>query len=642
MLLYLLGTGMLLWIARRWALWVGAAGFCDIVAKTLLIFLSLIVFLLCSVGFLSINPYFLFIVILLVTLANEFSFVKKLAIVDEKQANSCESKPGINKFTEIFLIACLVFLCLVFFLLGLYLPPRSPDEIGYHIHFPLSCLQKGKVSLYLFELSPAKSLDNYGIDFRAGVFPKGFETIVLWQMLFLHSYRLVEVTNFWFFIAGLCGFYTLMKRLVISRIPALLALLFVTTIPINLMQLTSIYVDLAIACMAILAINYLVEALFEKRERSWICFALAVGWLPAIKYTGLGFSALLVATAIIGLIWQRAKLRNYLFVLLSSILCLLSLAGIWYFSNFYYLKKPLAPYQTKFLGKVIFPGDEGLRVDYFLVTPERYYHPWRALWTTFLEPVTDTDISSPASGLGAHFFIIGIPSFLLFPFLLFFQRPLKRIPLFVVFLLILFILILQPYRWIARFIIILSFLGGLSFAMVVQSVPGRWKIIPTILFFSSVLFSFYLWTPYLPHRYFLPDIWYYFLRTGDLKAWYFQQHPYNYTAANAALNYAEQYQGPLRCLVLPLIYPYQNSKLQFQYFAYSGGGIEDFDNLITKHKIALIFVDMLAHNIKEREEVKWLESQPERFHKLWDIPLPEEFRYWTRSQQWIRIYEVVR
>ncbi|MCX7766429.1 MAG: hypothetical protein N2246_06975 [Candidatus Sumerlaeia bacterium] len=642
MLLYLLCTGMLLWIARRWALWIGAVGFCDTVAKTLIIFLSLIVFLLCSVGFLSINPYFLFIIILSLITANEYFFIKKLAIHNEKPTSSHHKKPVITKFTEFFLVGCLVFLCLAFFLLGLYLPPRSPDEVAYHIHFPLSCLQKGRVSLHLFELSPAKALDNFGIDSRAGAFPKGFETIVLWQMLFIHSFRLTEITSFWFFLAGLCGFYTLMKRLKISRIPALFGLLFVTTIPINLMQLTSIYVDLALACMSILAINYLEEALFEKKERSWLCFGLAVGWLPAIKYTGLGFSALLLATAILGLIWQKTKIRNCLFALMPSILSLLGLAGLWYFSNFYYLGNPLAPYQTKLLGKVIFPGDEGMRIDYFLVTPERYHHPWRALWNTFLEPVTDTDISSPASGLGAHFFIIGIPSLLFFPVWLFFNRSLKRVPSLLVFLLIVIIIVIQPYRWIARFIIVLSFLGGLSFAMVIQSAPGWWKVIPIVLFIPSVFFSFYLWTPYLPHRYFLPEIWYYFLRTGDLKAWYFQQHPYNYTAANAALKYASQYPGPLRCLVLPSIYPCQNAELQFQYFAYSGGGIEELDSLITKHKITLIFVDMLAPGIKESEEVKWLDSQPERFRKLWDTPLPEEFRYWTRSQQWMRIYEVIK
>ena len=112
--------------------------------------------------------------------------------------------------------------------------------------------------------------------------------------------RLMEVTGFWFFIAGLCGFYCLMRRAGIFAFPAALGVLFVVVIPMNLKHLTTIYVDLALASLCVLAIHFLVQALFEKQWKMWIMFALAVGWLPAIKYTGLLFTASLAIVAPMG------------------------------------------------------------------------------------------------------------------------------------------------------------------------------------------------------------------------------------------------------------------------------------------------------------------------------------------------------
>ncbi len=654
MILYIFTTALVLLIAYRWSRFLYTESFCDAISKVLLLSISIIVVLLTTAGFISIQPWFLVLIVLVLTAASEIVLRTKLRPAqpppDKNEISPEEDAPPsrnacywLSRLTPFAFIAIIVLILVILFIAGLFLSPRYTDELYYHIHFPLSCLQKGRVGFSIFGLSPSLSGVDAVPEF-AFHYPKGYELIVLWNLLFTHSLRLAGVTSFWFFIAALCGFYHVLRRAGIDKVPALVGVVFVLTIPMSLKHLTTIYVDLAIASMCILAIRFLIEGIFDRRgdKRPWFWFALAVGWLPAIKYTGVVFALFLFAIAVAGLLIKKTDKKTIVNVVALVFISGLVLAGMWYGANLYYKGNPIAPYQVKVFGHVFIPGEEGIPGGLHFIEAKGERSSWGALWRNFKEPVTDVSMSSGLCGFGAHFLIIGIPSLLIIPLLLLTHGRWKTLHLVVAIVAIIGVVALQEYRWVSRFVLVLSFLGGIAVAMFIHAAPRWFKPIPILLFFAAVVFTYYYWLPYIPARFYMPEVWCYFLRSGNTSSMYFSQHPPNYTWGTATLKYGEEHEGSVNCLLLNEIRPPENNRLQFQHYGYDEKGVESVEKSIAEHDIHLVLVDMLSDEQELQVIVKWLEQHPEQFKKIWDIHLPLEFNYWTRYEEWMRIYEVVQ
>ncbi len=640
MITFFCGTLFLLWPSYRLVLASNARSMCEIASKTILVFLSLVHFCIITCGWLTLKSLHLVAYAALIcALVELFLYFRKRPLAQEYKCITVPIRGRVERTAEIAIISFSTLWLIAFILLGLFLPVRSDDEIEYHMAFPQSCYQNSQFSLHIFGASPAGK--QTAIATRPALdYPKSFECIVLWHMALSHSDRFNEIVNFWFFLSAVLAFYSFLVWCGIRPIIALIGLVFLITLPMILMHLISSYVDLALASCLLLSICFLVRALSGENEKDWTFWALSTAWLPALKFTGAEFFILLVLIAAIGLLLQRSSTNRWILVFSRLLLFALAIPSIWYVANLIFHGNPLGPYKVELFGITLFQGMDAVPVGLPQVSSRQLSSPWAALWNTLLEKVTDVDLGSGDAGFGAAFLAVGFSSILISPLLLRRQLTLRRNSLYFAMGLMFLILCFQPYRWIPRFILLSGFWAAMSFCIILQFFRSYSKILPICILCWSIYYTIYFWLPYLPHRFFLPEEWVYLYRTGDLTSWRHLQHPWNYSWANAAYQYARTKKEKVNALILSPVRLPQTHNLQFAFFSPVSEDIEQVRNQITCQRIDLVIIGRNSADKAVQEIRAQLLEKDKSFRNVWRQPLAQEFFFWTQPPQWIELYEV--
>lgn len=211
------------------------------------------------------------------------------------------------------------------FVAAYFLPPRTVDDLRYH----LTPIYEFIVNHKIFFL-PFNFLPHFAFPFNA-------EFLFMWPAIFSHSQQFVDMVQFAVALWGIAVIYALARAWGIKpRAAFFVSLLFLFT-PVVLAQSGSCYIDI-ITCVFYLVLLYFSIMFYKTRWLSYFYLtAIASGLLLGMKY-----NMLFLILAPLSFLFPalRTVKKKHLAVFLSI---LLATGGFWYIRNILVLKAPFYP-----------------------------------------------------------------------------------------------------------------------------------------------------------------------------------------------------------------------------------------------------------------------------------------------------------
>lgn len=391
-------------------------------------------------------------------------------------------------------IFCLTVLSICWMVfLGYLFPSYTWDALWYHLPMIGYIMQEGAIR---------EIANHWFINQWINMFPKNIELIFLWNIIFLDSDVIVDLSQLIFTVVGIVSLYSICRKLRIKRNYAVYSsLLFIFT-PITILQSTTNYVDVAIAVLFIISVNFIIthrtelqhnnktECVLKEQRVYSLCLAgLATGMLLGSKSSGPLFVGILSAVILIQGIQERsfsfkAVIMNKDQVLTNSVkmyilyflVPVVLLGGYWYMKNWILNGNPVYPMQITILGKTIF---KGLYKGIVEPPPEiinRLTYITRPLYV-WLENVQYYLYDSRLGGLGPIWFILFLPAIL---FSIIYSAAKKNYEFLVVSAIFVVTFLLYPRNWTPRYVIFIIGFGALSFGFALNTFGDKKNIIKTL------------------------------------------------------------------------------------------------------------------------------------------------------------------
>ncbi len=407
-------------------------------------------------------------------------------------------------------ILFLIYFCYLIFT-GYLFPSYSWDSLLYHLPTVGFILQSGAI-----ENIPYNSLIYTFIN----VFPKNIDLIFLWNIIFLKSDAIVDLSQLPFTVTGMLAVYGIGIKLGIKeKYSAYSSLLFFFA-PVIILQSTTNYVDIAVSVLFLIALNFILYRDGSQGASSSAMTGQVSGYM--------GHGQLFLAGVTSGIL-LGAKGSGPLFVIALSVLYVINelrvsyslkhaeysdeitpldtkhrtgkmiiiryllyfmvpvllLGSYWYISNWVHYGNPVYPFVVKVFGKVLFKGtlSEILHTGPELLREmpllKKLFHVW-------LERVEYYYYASDLSGFGPLWFILLLPCTIFSVFLSLWK---KRFGFLTVAVMVMIIFLLYPNNWFTRYVIFLFGFGCLSFGVVVQFFEKKGRTFQYIALFL-VLYTF--------------------------------------------------------------------------------------------------------------------------------------------------------
>ncbi|MBI4837912.1 MAG: hypothetical protein HY806_01965 [Nitrospirae bacterium] len=141
----------------------------------------------------------------------------------------------------------LIYLCYMIFI-GWLFPSYTWDALWYHLPIVGHIMQSGAI-----QENPAPFL----IDLFINIFPKNIELFFLWNIIFLESDIIADLSQMLFTIAGVFTVYSIAVKLKIREEHALYSSLLFFFTPIVILQSMTNYIDITVSVLFLIAINFL-------------------------------------------------------------------------------------------------------------------------------------------------------------------------------------------------------------------------------------------------------------------------------------------------------------------------------------------------------------------------------------------------
>ncbi len=402
-------------------------------------------------------------------------------------------------------IFILFFMKLCYLLFAGYLfPSYSWDALLYHLPTVGFILQSGAI-----EQLPYSSLIYTFIN----VFPKNIDLLFLWNVIFLKSDMIVDLSQLPFTIAGMIGVYGIGRGVGIKEKHALFSALLFFFAPVIILQSTANYVDISVTALFLIALNYLLDsnrryvlmshnsgALCLKYNFTLLLSGITTGLLLGSKGSGPLF---VIALSILYFIIEggscfysgnnpaaaeikdpvkhkRVISRYALYFILPVFL----LGSYWYINNWIFYGNPVYPFIVKLFGTTLFKGSFS---EFLYAGPDilRELSPMKKTIYVWLERIEYYYYASDLSGLGPLWFILFIPSILLSITISIFKRKYNYL---IIAIAITLIFLVYPNNWFTRYVIFIFALGCIAFGIVEQFFEKRRRILNyialTIVFYT--------------------------------------------------------------------------------------------------------------------------------------------------------------
>ncbi len=356
-------------------------------------------------------------------------------------------------------------------LVALVLPPYAYDALSYHL-------------LTVFTWVRSESLDVSPMNLCCAYYPANPDVLTAWPVVLLHSDALVGVVQV--LAAVLCGVAIsgLARTAGLGRARAAAAGALLVLTPALLTQAPTSYVDVTMTAWVLAGLYGTVRWAVTARPSRLAVPALCAGLLAGTKGTGPVW-ALALCLVVLGLAaWQwrsrRVGLARAVAAVSAVALACLALGGWWYVRSALSTGNPLYPFSVTVAGARLFDGP--LTVAQVLTPPDTGAdRPWPiavlASWASDLVPWRhgSYEYQQRSGGLGPLWAWLGAP--LLLPGLVLLWWG-QRAALVAV-LPVLGVLLVQPYRWWARFTLPLAAVGVLAVLLIdarCRATLARWGL----------------------------------------------------------------------------------------------------------------------------------------------------------------------
>jgi hypothetical protein len=337
---------------------------------------------------------------------------------------------------------------------ALVLPPFAYDALTYHLTIAATWVQQG-------DLTPTP------LSLCCAWYPASPELLTAWPMLLQGSDVLVGLVQIPFVLLGAAAVAGAARTCALSRSASAAAGALFAVTPAVLAQSPTQYSDVMLTGLVLAALHSLLRFAATADVRRLVVACLAIGLVLGTKGTGALWAAALTVTAglLSILLIRRGRLAPRLGALAGSagLLAVTVTGGWWYSRNWVVMGNPLYPFAVA--GRTLFAGPFEVS-EVLTVPPAGAGDAWPvALVRSWLADAPfwnqgSYDYQQRLGGLGPLWLYLGLP--LLLPYALASWR--RRSPALMLIAVNAAVLLLQPYRWWARFTLPLAALGALAVA----------------------------------------------------------------------------------------------------------------------------------------------------------------------------------
>ncbi len=368
--------------------------------------------------------------------------------------------------------------------IGYIFPSYTWDALWYHLPMVGYIIQSGAI-----QENPTPSL----IDQFINIFPKNIELFFLWNIIILKDDAITDLSQLLFTIIGVFTIYSIAIKLGIEKRYAIYSGLIFFFAPIVILQSHTNYVDVAVAVLFLIAINFLIfrgTRAINHPALSIILSGITTGILLGSKGSGPLFVAILSVAILIRNVliylnpfklFYNEDRGSLLSILKAYLLCFLLpsflIGGYWYIKNWFLYGNPVYPMEISFLNTTIFKGLYSGIIDPAPEIMERL-SPFKRLIYVWLEKVNYYLYDSRFSGFGPIWFIISLPSI---AFCLIHSLRHGRFRFLFLSMILIVTFILYPRNWNTRYVIFILGLGALSTGMMLEYFRQRDRILKTLI-----------------------------------------------------------------------------------------------------------------------------------------------------------------
>ena len=379
----------------------------------------------------------------------------------------------------LFCIFSLFFLSICWLVfLGYLFPSYSWDALYYHLPIVGQIMQSGAIQ----EQSNPSFIQQY-----INIFSKNINLFFIWNVIFLKSDVIVDLSQLFFTIAGVTAVYSAAVKLKIRENHALYSALLFFFTPVLILQSTTNYVDAAVSMLFIIALNFLISEESESMPASKLPILLSglttgilLGSKPtAPVFIAVIFGALLIRGSIRILKPANGRYsagRSIATYLTYFIVPALLTGGYWYMRNWILHGNPVYYMDVSIFGFKIFSG---MKADWVESSPKvisglgyigSLFHVW-------LERVGYYMYDSRLSGFGPTWYIIFLPA-TVFSFV--YATLKKRYDFLFVVTVIIITFLVHPRNWTTRYVIFVVGAGALSFGLVLDYFEKKATVLKAI------------------------------------------------------------------------------------------------------------------------------------------------------------------
>ncbi len=393
----------------------------------------------------------------------------------------------------LFGLFCLSVLWLVF--TGYLFPSYSWDALYYHLPIVGQIIQSGTI-----QENPTPSF----IQQYMNIFSKNVNLFFVWNVIFLKSEVIVDLSQLFFTLAGVLAIYSMaLKQKIREKYAVYAALLFFFT-PVLILQSTTNYVDAAVSMLFLVALNFGVNNIIAHgpaadhtvdpgagNRVSMLFSGLAAGILLGSKPTGPLFIFVLAGVMLTCEVIKHIKpqgstgyglkhgLKTFLVCFMLPVFLI---GGYWYMRNWVFYGNPVYYMDISVFNVPLFKGLERTWVEPAPPIIENLNYLTR-LFYVWLERVSYYMYDSRLSGFGPIWFILFLPSIL---FSLTYAIRKKKYGILFVGAVCLVTFLVHPRNWTPRYVIFIVGLGALSFALLMDYFHKREKIIGSMALLLAV------------------------------------------------------------------------------------------------------------------------------------------------------------
>ena len=227
-------------------------------------------------------------------------------------------------------------------IINLVNPPFGWDNLNYHFTFPVEWLKHGNLD------NPITISD----DFSPTYYPINGSLFFLWLIFPFKNVFLADLGQIPFFALAFLSIYNISEKIGLNKGFSLYAAILFLLIPNFFKQLQIAYVDVMVASLFLVCLNYLISLYQEFSSKNLLLYSMSLGLFLGTKTVALPYSTLLFLPFI--LLFLKHSNKYYLFII--SMLIIIALGGFSYIRNFIETKNPFYPLDFKLFGLSIFKG----------------------------------------------------------------------------------------------------------------------------------------------------------------------------------------------------------------------------------------------------------------------------------------------